>query len=494
MASANQYPPPTQSPPRVPPVYRGRRSLTGPVILIAIGVIFLLSNLHVIHGWQVWAWFGHWWPVLLILWGVTALVEHASAQRMGYRTRHLGVLGIVLLIVLVVVGVTAHYTSNANWGNVRDQLQMDDDDLGGIFGSPYTYEDTLGQSFPANGDLRVVCDRGTLNITPSEDNQIHVVVHKKLYAHQESDANKYNEGTKPQITVNGTSVLLNANTDGAGDHGVTADMDISVPAGAAVDIASKRGDVTINERKAGVKISLQHGDVALSDISGAVQVNLEKGSVRATQINGDVDISGRVDSVTLEDVSGAARLNGDFYEDVRLSKIAKTVTFKTSRSDMQFASIPGDMDIASDQVRGNELSGPSRVVTSSKDIHLEDVSGDLEVQSNNGGVEITTGSKGPAGKMNITTEHGDVAVTLDGKTPPDKVNVATQHGDVTLTVGSGLGFQVSAVTGKGDISSEFDAVKVNDNNGSSRANGTVGNGGSKLQVATETGDIKIAKS
>ena len=161
---------------------------------------------------------------------------------------------------------------------------------------------------------------------------------------------------------------------------------------------------------------------------------------------------------------------------------------------MQFASIPGDLDIASDEVRGNDLSGPSRVVTSSKDIHLEDVSGDLDVQSNNGGVEITTSGKGPAGKMNLATEHGDVALTVAATTPPDKVNVATQHGDVTLTLAPGLGFQVSAVTDKGEISSEFDAVKVNDTNGASKASGTVGNGSSKLQVATETGDIKIAKS
>ena len=39
-------------------------------------------------------------------------------------------------------------------------------------------------------------------------------------------------------------------------------------------------------------------------------------------------------------------LNGEFYDDIRLSKIAKTVTFKTSRSDMEIASVPGDMEIA----------------------------------------------------------------------------------------------------------------------------------------------------
>ncbi len=492
MASVNQYPPPAPPPPPLPPPYRYRRSMTGPVILIAIGVIFLLSNLGVIQRWQLWHWFGHWWPVLLILWGVIALVEHSSAHRMGYRTRHLGGGGIVLLILLVALGVSAHYSSDVNWGGVRDQLQMDDD-LGGFFGTAFTFDDTLQQSFPKDGNLRIVCDRGALNVTPSDDDQIHVVVHKQLYAHDQHEANKYNEGSKPQITVTGNSVLLNANTDGAGDHGVTADMDISVPAAVAVDIASKRGDVTVNDRKANVKTSVQHGDVTLTAIGGPVQVDLEKGSLRATQISGDVNVTGHVDSVNIEDVSGAVSLNGDFYEDIRLSKIAKSVTFKTSRSDMEFASLAGDLDIASDEVRGSELTGPSRVSSSSKDIHLEDVSGDLQVQSNNGDVEITTSGKQPAGKINVTTEHGDVAITMAAKTTPDKVNVATQHGDITLTLPTGAGFQVSAVTRKGGVSSEFDAIKVDENNGTTKASGSVGSGNSKLQVATDTGNIKIAK-
>ena len=133
-------------------------------------------------------------------------------------------------------------------------------------------------------------------------------------------------------------------------------------------------------------------------------------------------------------------------------------------------------------------------MTSSKDIHLEDMAGDLQVQSNNGDVEVTTTGKQPGTKMSVTTGHGDVALTLAGKTPPDKVNVVTQHGDVTLTLPPGVGFQITADTRKGDISSDFDAVKINDNNGRSQASGTVGNGASKVQVNTDTGDIKIGKS
>src|SRR5271169_2361656 len=133
MASVNQYsvtaPPPP--PPVTPPPYRYRRSFAGPVILILIGLLFLLKNL----GFRVpiWHWFGHWWPLLLILWGVIILLENVTSTRMGYRTRHLGAGGILLMVLLVTLGVSAHYTSDIDWGGVRNQIQMDDD-LGGIFG------------------------------------------------------------------------------------------------------------------------------------------------------------------------------------------------------------------------------------------------------------------------------------------------------------------------------------------------------------------------
>jgi DUF4097 and DUF4098 domain-containing protein YvlB len=496
MASANQYPPVAPPPPPPsygpPPPYRFRRSIAGPVVLIVLGGLFLARNL----GWRfpIWHWFGHWWPLLLILWGVIVLIERTSSGG-GYRRRGIGAGGVLLLILLVALGVTAHHTSDVDWNGMRDQFQMDDE-MGGFFGgNAYSFDETVEQAFPANATLRIVSDRGAVNVTPSDGtNTIRVVVHKKLYASNQNDANKYNEQTKPQISSTGNTVILNANTNGGGDHNVQADMDILVPATAALDIASKRGDVTVSERKAAVKIALQHGDVSLTEIAGPVSLNMEKGSIRGEQIAGDVDITGHVDDATLEEVAGSVRLNGDFYEDVRLSKIAKTVIFKTSRSDMEIASVPGEIEIASDQVRGNQLDGPSRVMTSSKDIHLEEVSGDLQVQSNNGDVEVTTAGKQPAGKMSVTTQHGDVALTLAAKAAPEKVNIASQHGDVTLTLSPNAGFQITAGTRKGDISSDFDSVKIDQSNGASQASGTVGNGNSKLQVTTETGDIRIVKS
>jgi DUF4097 and DUF4098 domain-containing protein YvlB len=467
MASTGQYPPPP-APAQYPPPYRYRRSIAGPLVLIVIGLVFLLRNFGV-HV-PLWHWYGRLWPLLIILWGVIRLIEYASARQYGYRTSGIGAGGILLLILIVATGVSARHASDYDWSGVRDQIQMDDD-LGGLFGTAYTFDDTLQQAFPAKGSLRVVSDRGTLNISPSDDNMLRVVVHKKLYAQNQNDANKYNDGTKPQITITGSSVLLNANTNGAGDHAVESDMDIFVPRDAELDVASKRGDVSINDRKADVKVTLQRGDVTLEEIAGATKINLERGSVRASKIAGDLDIDGRIDNVTIDEVGGAVHLTGDFFSDMRLSKIAKTVTFKSSRSDMEIASVPGDLEISSDAVRGNDLSGPSRVITRSKDIHLEALTGDLQLQNANGDIEVSAASKLPVGRMTITGKHGDI----------------------TLTLPANAGFQIEASTHKGDITSDFSAVKIDQSNGSSRASGTVGNGASKLQVSADTGDIRITK-
>src|SRR5215469_10052486 len=275
---ASPYTQPSAPLPPPPPVYRYRRSLAGPLILILIGVLFLLRNVGV-HI-PVWHFFGRFWPLLIIIWGVVALVEHFVALRNGYQTRGLGGLGVLLLLFIVIAGLAAHHSSDVNWEGMRDQIQIDDD-LGGMFGTAYTFEDTIEQSFPAGGSLRIVCDRGAINVSPSEGNTIRVAVHKKLYANNQDDANKYNEGSKPQITVNGSNVLLNANTNGAGDHGVQTDMDVFVPRDAAVEVASKRGDVSIATRKADVKLTVQHGDIALNEIAGSAKMSLDKGSIRA---------------------------------------------------------------------------------------------------------------------------------------------------------------------------------------------------------------------
>jgi len=67
-----------------------RRSFAGPFVLIVLGIVFLLGNLHLpLLGAAGNVGFAHYWPLLLILWGVIKLIEHQQAQtRWPSATRH----------------------------------------------------------------------------------------------------------------------------------------------------------------------------------------------------------------------------------------------------------------------------------------------------------------------------------------------------------------------------------------------------------------------
>ena len=85
------------SPVQVPPP-RHRRSLSGPIVLIAIGTVFLLGTMGVLDWHNLGHWFAHYWPVLLIIAGVIKLIEYQQAQRQGTRASGLGAGGIFLII------------------------------------------------------------------------------------------------------------------------------------------------------------------------------------------------------------------------------------------------------------------------------------------------------------------------------------------------------------------------------------------------------------
>ena len=69
----------TPVPPAPPAGWTNRRSEPiGAIVLIAVGVLFLLSTLNVLSA----AWIGHWWPLLLLLLGLGLLVRRLRTPMM----------------------------------------------------------------------------------------------------------------------------------------------------------------------------------------------------------------------------------------------------------------------------------------------------------------------------------------------------------------------------------------------------------------------------
>lgn len=453
--------------PPLPP--RPRRSLAGPFVLIVLGTVCLLGTMHVLSLGRLAHLFANYWPVLLIFWGVIKLIEHQRAQREGTRAAGIGAGGVFLVVMIVVFGLIATQLEHVNWSGLHDQFNFDDGDFSDIFGQSYNFNDHLEQNFPAGASLKIIDTRGAVSVHASDDNKITVVVRKRVGAENQGDADKYNSETKPTITAIGGLVTLDAKAEAAGDHPVETDLDISLPRKVPVSIISRRGDVNLVGRDGGIDISAQHSDTTVEDVNGDVKVSQEKGSVKIEQITGDVHVQGRVNDVSVADVKGAVQLDGEFQESVKLARITKTVTFKSSRTDMEFSHIEGSLDLDSDELRAEQITGPLHLTTRSKNIRLEEVSGDVRLQDDNGTIEVGMRT---LGNVQIDNRNGDIQLRL-----PDKA-----------------GFRLDARTRGGEIQSEFPELKVSNDEREAKASGSIGNATSHIVLNNEHEGIEIRKA
>ncbi|MFZ0758559.1 MAG: DUF4097 family beta strand repeat-containing protein, partial [Candidatus Sulfotelmatobacter sp.] len=439
-------------------------------VLIVLGIVFLLGNLHLLSWRRLGTLFAHYWPLLLILWGVIKLIEYQQAQRDGVPARGIGAGGIFLLICIVVCGLIATQASRFNWANIRDNLNIDDGDVDNFFGQTYNYDNNLERDLtPAITSLSVHDDHGAVRVSVADNNKITVTVRKRVGADSQNDADRYNGETMPVLSATGAQLTLDARTQASGDHGVQSDLDISIPRKMALQITSRRGDVSVTGRDGEVDINNQRGDVSVENVTGNVKLNLDRSSATVEQIAGDVHIGGELDEVSVTDVNGAVQLDGGFTESVKLANISRSVTFKDSRTEMDFSRIDGDLDLDSDDLHADQITGPLHLTTRDKEIQLEDVSGDVRLQNENGGIEISMRSLG-------------------------NVQIDNRNGDIQLSVPEKAGFRVDASTRDGEIQSDFPELKIDNGDHESRASGSVGNGASHIVLNTEHDGIEIRKA
>jgi len=449
-----------------------RRSIAGPLVLIILGLLFLAKNLGAPIS--LFAFFARWWPLLLVLAGAIRLFEYYQAQRTNTAVPRIGGGAVFLMVLLVVLGLGASgiYRSreHINWGEVREEVQMDPDFMR-MFGSDHTFEEQVEQEFAPGSQLKVVCERGSITVNAWDENKIKVLARKNIFASNDQEAQRRHGQTKPQISVTGGVVMVNANTQGAGDVGVRTDLEIFVPRQAAIDLASRRGDIMVSNRAGEVKISMHRGDVRTEDIEGNVFVTVERSNLHAARVKGDITVSGRANDVVLVDVTGAATFNSDIFGELKLSKIGKGVRFNSSRTELELAKLDGDLDMDSGDLRITEAQG-LRLNTRSKDINLTSMSGDVKVDTDNGDISLASAQAQPLGNVVLSNRHGEIRLELP----------------------SNAGFEFQGSTRHGEVSSEFGEITVNTSDkNSNRATGKVGRGGAKIQVSTDSGDISIRK-
>src|SRR5438270_9942192 len=176
-----------------------RRSVTGPLLLLVIGGLFLWRNLH--PETPIFDLASQYWPFLLIAWGVLRLVEVVvSPERRGPSFSG----GEVVLVVLICV------VGSGMWEGRQHGIRFN---TGGLemFGESYDYPVSAQGS--SAGMTRVTFEnlRGNLRITGSDSQDVVVNGHKIIRAWNRADADTTNGNTPVGIVPQGDRLLIRTN-------------------------------------------------------------------------------------------------------------------------------------------------------------------------------------------------------------------------------------------------------------------------------------------
>ena len=444
--------------PRVP-------SIVGPVLLVAAGVVALLIYSGKIAAGQFWSWYGHWWPLLLIGAGLALLGEWALDLRRKTPVRRGGSF-VGILVLLSIVGLVAAWGSNF-WDPMRAEWG-EHDDFFNMFGRPQHDMDqqVLNSQIPANAVVEIQNPRGDVSVTAGDGSEMQVQAHAVAYAESDSDANKIFASEAAHVTVSGNSVLVKSEGNSSG----RMNLSVTVPKSARVVVNASRGDVTAAGLGAGANITAGHGDIHLNTIEGSVQVHFstDKGDFSAHQINGDITADGRCNDLTLSEVKGKIALNGDIFGDAHMENLTGPIHLHTSVTDLQMGELPGDMTLNDDDLRVTEAKGAVRVITHSKNVDLGQIYGDTYVEDRDGNISIE-----PAGVYSVEAKN------MSGK------------GDLDVTLPPNASAAVSLHTHNGDIFSDYPSPSVEGE--SKSVTFQIGSGGSKINLTTDVGDVRIKK-
>ena len=442
--------------------YHRRHSLFVPLMIAAIGIVFLLRNFGVISH-DLGSLFARFWPLLLIGWGVVYLLEYLWARQRNETYTGIGAGGAVFVVFLILVGITATFISNgvrAGW------FEFDNGNDWGFWGTRYEFTANIDQPMVTGTQVKILSARGDITIKPSPDDQAHVFVHKYVQSHSQEEANHFNDATRPSFQQQGNLWLLDLNASAYQQGRVN--LELQLPPKYAVSLVDQRGDIHISQMNSDIDIESMRGDITAEQIKGNANLRLHRGDISAKSITGNLSVDGTVSDTTVSDVTGTVTFNGSYTGDIDLSHIGNQVRFKSIRTDLQLAKLDGELRMDRGDFHASAVAGPLILRTQTKDIHVEQISGEVHIEDSRGDVEVNT--KAPLGNIEINTVGGEINVSL-----PEKP-----------------GFQIDAASDGGEVHSDYN-LNVNNDRRYATANGTVGDGKIQVKLRTNRGTIQIHK-
>jgi hypothetical protein len=441
-----------------------RSSLFSALVLILFGVLFLIHNYR--GGLDFGHLFRHWWPLLLILWGLTKLYERTAARRQSATGSGAITTGEVFLVLLL-LAMVGIFTAT-------DFALKKNPEIGDVFGNSYTYDlDVAPRAVPANARITIRNGRGDIRVRASDTSQIRLSAKKNIRAWSRGEAQRLAAPASLQIVQEGDAYEVRPAGYDPGDRRIAMDLDVEVPRKAILTIRKEGGDVEVSDVAGEIDVTSLTGDIEIREAGSDVNVDLRRGDVKVSCVKGDVKLAGRGGEVEVINATGGLTLDGEFYGPIRAEKVAKGVRFISQRTDLTLTQLAGHLEAGSGNLDIFDSTGNLTLRTNSYDITLDNVTGKLKIDNRDGDVKVRFASP-----------------------PTEDVEITNKSAGITLTLPAASAFTIAADSHSGDIDSEFDAAslkKTTTESGDAHLEGKLGARGPKITLKTSYGSIALHK-
>ncbi len=516
----------------------GKSGLLGGLFWIGVGGVWLLHLLGVLDFWDF---FGLYWPVLLVLFGLGKIVDYYRSQgRLQVRFGEIfGVLAIVLIGSLVAVGADAQWHLMPSIDLPTGRVAIDD-----WFDQSYSFLEE--QELDAEGVQSVAVDNlyGDIVVTGSESSRVRVELTKAVLASDEAEAKAVADEVR--LTVANQEGILRIGTNrkdvGQKKKLFKSHLKLWVPPAVALRLENQYGDVRVSGATGGCVIRNSYGDVVAENLSGGVDVENKYRQVVLRHVEGEVRVSNdrgpiraedgagalglttaydgitvrrhqgpvtaktRFGSVTVDKVNGAVELDAPgseisardvdgildlkaSHKNVRVTRARKAVMLETSNNRATLERIGGLATIraAYADVRASDLEGGLKLDGKGTRVTVEDLVGGFEVSTSTRPVRITRF----AGGGSVQNEFSEVELRTD-RPLAEPVTVSNKNADITVLLPEGSPVMLSAQAPGGSIDSQLEGAKTSEEITVFEAE--VGQGGPRLRLQTTYGDIRIRRS
>jgi hypothetical protein len=253
------------------------RSIAGPVLLIAVGALFLLNNLN--PDFRYLDLLARYWPYALIVWGVLRLAEVLVWQARSKPLPDTCMRGgeWALIVLVCVLGSLFFFADRHSWRDSGFIMRGAD-----MFGESFDYTLEEKKAAVAGKTCRVVIEnlRGNARITGSDTGEIRVNGRKTVRAMTQGEADQCDKDTRLELIQQGEIWLVRTNQEhAAGNRRVSNDLEVNVPKGASIEARGRYGDFSINDVNGDVDINSENAGVRLQNIGGNVRVETRKSDI-----------------------------------------------------------------------------------------------------------------------------------------------------------------------------------------------------------------------